>query len=137
MNELNNTFDTPISKVTLKEDGVCEMNITVNEFTMDRLKEHYSILEDKFGDSKFHWIYSFSDFNIRALTHEARSYNNIMLKKHTLSLAAITPNPMIRIFVNLYIRISSFAFPIKTVADENAAKAWLSQYEGAELSVSA
>lgn len=121
---------TVLSTVThYVDEGIVHIHFTTTSFELPELIRHYSELESRVLNKQLGFIYSFESMWLKPLTHEARMYNNAMLANCTSALTAVAPSPMLKSFINFYIRISKLPFPAKAFGSMEECLAYLRSSE--------
>lgn len=117
------SFQTAIGNVEVHDDYVL-VTITAENQTMEILKAHYSVYEAELGTEKRKVILDFAINNIR-LEREERAFSIQKLNSLTSDIAGIIHSPLVRIFVNIFMKINTFEYNYKVCKSVDEAKAWV------------
>lgn len=82
------------------------------ELTKEMLKGHYDELEKRYGEEKQNFILTFKPSYIK-MDASTRRYNNDMMNYWSNCMCAVVEKPLIRTFVNMYIKISTLTYRLK------------------------
>ena len=118
-------FQTNISKVYVDIDGVVYIDFFEENFNLENLTVHYQILDQELGEGKRMSVYSFKEIMKISIEKKAKDFNNRMLEARTESFAMASTNGMIRIFVNVYLKLAKLNFPMKIMRNKEDARKWV------------
>jgi hypothetical protein len=109
---LDTSFPSPIGQINILENGIVHVDIQILELTKEALKGHYHLLETKFGSQKQNFILTFQPAYLK-MDAATRRYNNDMMNYWSNSMCAVVESPLIRTFVNMYIKINTLTYRLK------------------------
>lgn len=117
------SFATPIGNVMILDNGIVHVHILLMDLTKEALMGHYDIIEQRFGDEKQSFILTFEPSYLK-MDASTRRYNNEMMNYWSKSMTAVVDNPLIRTFVNMYIKINTLTYPLKVSKSMKEATDW-------------
>lgn len=126
------SFKTSIADVVVDEEQIVYLDFHTCDFPIEKLKAHFVTMHEQLGTEKRMYIYSFKQLSKISISRDARIYNNKKMEGFTESLAVASTNGMLRIFVNLYIKIARFSFPFKILKDTEEAQTWTLKHRSME-----
>lgn len=105
-------FTSPIGIVKCYDNSIVHVHITEMSLTKIVLQNHYALLEQHLGKPKYPFILTFQP-NYLKMNAESRRFNNGMMNLWSTEMAVVVEKPLIRAFVNMYIRINPLIYEIK------------------------
>ena len=129
MNQVTEVLKTKMGEVWEEGDGFIYTDLYTTIYSFEEMRDHYGKYQEKYGTEKRLHLVTFQELPLRTPMPDVREYNNGQLHMVTKAFAVVTSSAMIRMFVNMYIRLSSIRFPVKLFATHEEAKDWLKSHE--------
>lgn len=124
MKDAVNSFSTSVGDVFVDKNGIVTVFITNPDQGIETLKKHYVEYEKIMGTERRKVILVFT-VNSIFLPAESRTYSQEKLNQLTCTLAGVITKPMIRIFVNIFVKMNRLESNLNVFKDIESAKKWI------------
>ncbi|MBU2018746.1 MAG: hypothetical protein KJ941_03785 [Bacteroidetes bacterium] len=119
--------ETDIATNWLSSEGwFCSISKNV-PLTVEKLQNHYLKVGEMTGGKPVCFLV-WPNFSHSA-TLECRRFLQSIMPVYSTSIAMITDNPMMKIGINLFIKISPVSVPLRIFTDQAKAISWLQEFE--------